>query len=237
MRRFTSSIRPARARIRDASEAGCAPRRGVVVRVAPDPLETDAGCGIRQAARGAQQAVTSSPNLRRHRHSQRARGLRKPSAPRQDEALVGALRRHGGGRRPRGAAVVVAPPPGPNPTPATTSQHPTVGPEPTWTVDEAIDEIGFGPFQLVMLCVTGLAWMGDAMEMMLLSFLGPAARCEWGISPRQEACSPASCSSGCSSAHHVGPDRRLEGTKTRVLLHHAVDLRGRAGVILRGLLR
>ena len=78
------------------------------------------------------------------------------------------------------------PPPGPNPTPATTSQHPTVGPEPTWTVDEAIDEIGFGPFQLVMLCVTGLAWMGDAMEMMLLSFLGPAARCEWGISPRQE---------------------------------------------------
>ena len=74
-------------------------------------------------------------------------------------------------------------PPGPPAVPgvqATQAQHPT------WTVDEAIDDIGFGPYQLVMLCVTGLAWMGDAMEMMLLSFLGPAARCEWGISPRQE---------------------------------------------------
>ena len=142
--RFDTSRR--RARIRDASEAGCAPRRGVVVRVAPDPLETDAGCtrSVRQRAARSRQsrrvpifAATVTANGRE--------GLRKPSAPRQDEALVGALRRHGGGRRPRGAAVVVAPPPGPNPTPATTSQHPTVGPEPTWTVDEAIDEIGFGP--------------------------------------------------------------------------------------------
>ena len=74
-------------------------------------------------------------------------------------------------------------PPGP---PAVPSGQATQAQHPTWTVDEAIDDIGFGPYQLVMLCVTGLAWMGDAMEMMLLSFLGPAARCEWGISPRQE---------------------------------------------------
>ena len=45
-------------------------------------------------------------------------------------------------------------PPGPPAVPgvqATQAQHPT------WTVDEAIDDIGFGPYQLVMLCVTGLA--------------------------------------------------------------------------------
>ena len=75
-------------------------------------------------------------------------------------------------------------PPGPPAVPgvqATQAQHPT------WTVDEAIDDIGCGPYQLVMLCVTGLAWMGDAMEMMLLAFLGPAARCEWGLSSTQEA--------------------------------------------------
>ena len=55
-----------------------------------------------------------------------------------------------------------------------------------WTVDEAIDGAGFGRFQLVMLFFTGLAWMGDAMEMMLLSFLGPSVRCEWGVNPAQE---------------------------------------------------
>ena len=55
-----------------------------------------------------------------------------------------------------------------------------------WTVTEAIDASGFGRFQLMMLLFTGLAWMGDAMEMMLLSFLGPSVRCEWGVSPMQE---------------------------------------------------
>ena len=55
-----------------------------------------------------------------------------------------------------------------------------------WTVTEAIDASGFGRFQLMMLLFTGLAWMGDAMEMMLLSFLGPSVRCEWGVSPQQE---------------------------------------------------
>ena len=51
---------------------------------------------------------------------------------------------------------------------------------------EAIDASGFGRFQLMMLLFTGLAWMGDAMEMMLLSFLGPSVRCEWVVSPTQE---------------------------------------------------
>ena len=44
-----------------------------------------------------------------------------------------------------------------------------------YTVDQAVDGAGFGKFQVMMLCFTGLAWMGDAMEMMLLSFLGPSA--------------------------------------------------------------
>ena len=29
--------------------------------------------------------------------------------------------------------------------------------------------------------------MADAMEMMLLSFLGPAVACEWGLTPAEEA--------------------------------------------------
>ena len=46
---------------------------------------------------------------------------------------------------------------------------------------------GFGRFQWLLLCYTGLAWLADACEVMLLSFLGPAARCEWGLSPGAES--------------------------------------------------
>ena len=45
---------------------------------------------------------------------------------------------------------------------------------------------GFGRFQVVLLLYCGCAWAADAMEMMLLSFLGPAVRCEWGLTPSQE---------------------------------------------------
>jgi len=44
---------------------------------------------------------------------------------------------------------------------------------------------GFGVFQLLLLFYAGLAWAADAMEMMLLSFLGPAVRCDWGLSATQ----------------------------------------------------
>ena len=54
-----------------------------------------------------------------------------------------------------------------------------------YTVEQAIDYIGFGQFQMVFLAVTGLSWLCDAMEMMLLSFIGPAARCEWRLTTTQ----------------------------------------------------
>lgn len=57
----------------------------------------------------------------------------------------------------------------------------------TYTVNEAIDHMGFGWFQAALLCYSGLAWAADAMEMMLLSFLGPAARCDWNLSSTQES--------------------------------------------------
>ena len=54
-----------------------------------------------------------------------------------------------------------------------------------YTVEQAIDYIGFGKFQMAFLAVTGLSWLCDAMEMMLLSFIGPAARCEWRLTTTQ----------------------------------------------------
>lgn len=48
----------------------------------------------------------------------------------------------------------------------------------TYTVDQALDHIGFGRFQLVMILYSGFAWLTDAMEVMLLSYLGPAVACQ-----------------------------------------------------------
>jgi hypothetical protein len=48
--------------------------------------------------------------------------------------------------------------------------------EHTYTVDEALDCIGFGRFQVMMVVFAGFAWFSDAMEVMLLSFLGPSVR-------------------------------------------------------------
>ncbi len=45
---------------------------------------------------------------------------------------------------------------------------------------------GFGRFQWVVLFYCGCAWAADAVEMMLLSFLGPAVRTTH-LGPRQES--------------------------------------------------
>uniref|UniRef100_A0A8C9YM00 SV2 related protein b n=1 Tax=Sander lucioperca TaxID=283035 RepID=A0A8C9YM00_SANLU len=47
--------------------------------------------------------------------------------------------------------------------------------------------IGFGKFQLKMSALTGLAWIGDAMELMILSILGAQLHCEWRLSGYQVA--------------------------------------------------
>mmetsp|Transcript_10641 Transcript_10641/g.20851 ORF Transcript_10641/g.20851 Transcript_10641/m.20851 type:complete len:462 (-) Transcript_10641:26-1411(-) len=53
------------------------------------------------------------------------------------------------------------------------------------TMEEAIDTAGFGWFQIKLVLITGFCISADAMELMMLSFLGPAAKCEWGLSTSQ----------------------------------------------------
>ena len=45
-----------------------------------------------------------------------------------------------------------------------------------YTVEEALEHIGFGRTQVIMFLFVGTAWAGDGMEMMLLSYLGPEVR-------------------------------------------------------------
>ncbi|XP_068191544.1 synaptic vesicle 2-related protein-like [Antennarius striatus] len=51
----------------------------------------------------------------------------------------------------------------------------------TFTVQDALDTFGFGKFQWKLCVLAGLAWTGDAMEMMILSILGPQLYCEWRL--------------------------------------------------------
>ena len=60
--------------------------------------------------------------------------------------------------------------------------EPPAGGDGALECSEAIEAVGFGPFQLVLVLLCGLIYMADGMEMMLVSFISPAVRCEFGIS-------------------------------------------------------
>jgi len=59
-----------------------------------------------------------------------------------------------------------------------------------YDVSMAIEKIGFGRFQIVLMVLVASIWMADAMEMMLLSFLAPAVACEWQLSNSEKAWGP-----------------------------------------------
>lgn len=56
-----------------------------------------------------------------------------------------------------------------------------------FSCDDAIEMVGFGRFQRRLLFVTGALFSADAMQMMLVSFASPAARCHFGLDVAQEA--------------------------------------------------
>lgn len=51
----------------------------------------------------------------------------------------------------------------------------------TFTIGHAVNALGFGWFQVKLSLFVGLCWMSDSMEMTILSVLGPALHCDWGI--------------------------------------------------------
>ena len=62
-----------------------------------------------------------------------------------------------------------------------------VVPDDSFTVTQAVNALGFGKFQIILSFVTGLCWMADSMEVMILSILSPALHCEWGVSQLNQA--------------------------------------------------
>ncbi|CAK7345853.1 unnamed protein product [Dovyalis caffra] len=61
------------------------------------------------------------------------------------------------------------------------------GGSPVYTLDEALASVGFGKFQLLVLLYTGFGWFAEAMELMILSFVGPVVKSQWDLSPGQES--------------------------------------------------
>ncbi|XP_042491234.1 organic cation/carnitine transporter 7-like [Macadamia integrifolia] len=58
---------------------------------------------------------------------------------------------------------------------------------PVYTVDEALVSLGFGKFQCLLLAYAGMGWVAEAMEMMILSFVGPTVQAKWDLSSQQES--------------------------------------------------
>ncbi|XP_022086272.1 synaptic vesicle 2-related protein-like [Acanthaster planci] len=59
--------------------------------------------------------------------------------------------------------------------------------EDEFTVEQAVEAIGFGWFQVKLSALVGFCWMADAIEMMLLSIISPELRCLWHLERWQEA--------------------------------------------------
>ncbi|CAK7345852.1 unnamed protein product [Dovyalis caffra] len=61
------------------------------------------------------------------------------------------------------------------------------GESPVYTLDEALASVGFGKFQGLLLAYAGLGWFSEAMELMILSFVGPVVKSQWDLTPGQES--------------------------------------------------
>uniref|UniRef100_A0ACD5UUC4 Uncharacterized protein n=1 Tax=Avena sativa TaxID=4498 RepID=A0ACD5UUC4_AVESA len=57
----------------------------------------------------------------------------------------------------------------------------------TYTVDDALVSSGFGRYQMLILTYAGIGLIAEAMEMMLLSFVGPSVQLEWDLTAHQES--------------------------------------------------
>lgn len=58
---------------------------------------------------------------------------------------------------------------------------------PTYTVEEAVETIGFGRFHIMLFLIMGASNIVEAMEIMLLAVVSPEIRCEWHLEDWQVA--------------------------------------------------
>ena len=54
-------------------------------------------------------------------------------------------------------------------------------------LDEVINRIGVGKFQIKLLFIVSVIWIADAMEIMMIAFISPALLCEFNLDDRSKA--------------------------------------------------
>lgn len=57
----------------------------------------------------------------------------------------------------------------------------------TFTVEEAVETIGFGRFHIALFLIMGSTGVAEAMEIMLIAVVSPVIRCEWQLENWQVA--------------------------------------------------
>ncbi|NXC58485.1 SVOP protein, partial [Aleadryas rufinucha] len=75
----------------------------------------------------------------------------------------------------------------------------------TFTVEEAVEAIGFGRFHIMLFLIMGSTGVAEAMEIMLIAVVSPLIRCEWQLRDWQLAL-VTTVSDSCSPQmviHHV----------------------------------
>ncbi|KAG8438734.1 hypothetical protein GDO86_005071, partial [Hymenochirus boettgeri] len=59
--------------------------------------------------------------------------------------------------------------------------------EKTYSIEDAVETIGFGRFHILLFLIMGSTGIADAMEIMLLAIVSSSVRCEWHLSSWQVA--------------------------------------------------
>ena len=77
--------------------------------------------------------------------------------------------------------------PTPPPYPSASSPSKTEEPPAGYTIDEAIDRLGYGPFQFLLFHFCGCMWVADSMELIIIAILSPAVKCHWSLTSVEEA--------------------------------------------------
>ncbi|ETE73004.1 putative transporter SVOPL, partial [Ophiophagus hannah] len=68
-----------------------------------------------------------------------------------------------------------------------TQEQETKKEQKTFTVEEAVETIGFGRFHIALFMIMGSTGVVEAMEIMLIAVVGPVIRCEWQLKNWQVA--------------------------------------------------
>ncbi|XP_058387019.1 putative transporter SVOPL isoform X2 [Diceros bicornis minor] len=86
----------------------------------------------------------------------------------------------------------------------------------TFTVEEAVETIGFGRFHIALFLIMGSTGVAEAMEIMLIAVVSPVIRCEWQLENWQVALVTTTIMNSLTTGHQV-----LLQSGIKDIIHHS----------------